>query len=101
MAANDRDARRARMQAATARRTVEDAPPAGRTAIRSKPVRITVDLNPEDYRKLAAWTTSTAAALDMPRVTSAEAVRAMIRATSGDPMVSDAVTSFLAEARDQ
>jgi hypothetical protein len=99
--ASERDARKARMRAATARRTPEDAPAAGRTAIRSKPVRITVDLSPEDYRRLTAWTTSTAAALDVPRVTSADAVRAMIRATADDPMISDVVTFILRNRQEE
>jgi hypothetical protein len=80
----ERDRRKARMQAATARRADEDAPAAGVTAIRSKPVRITVDLYPEDYRLLSAWTTRAATELDVPRVTAADAVRAMVRVVALD-----------------
>jgi len=73
------------MAAAAARRTGPDAPPAGRTAIRSKPVRITLDLSPELYRELTQWTDSAAVALDVPRVSLADAVRAMIRVSAENP----------------
>jgi hypothetical protein len=59
-----REQRKAQMAAAATRRTEPDARPPGRTAIRSKPVRIT---------------------LDVPRVALADAVRAMIRVTIEDP----------------
>ena len=65
-----REQRKAQMAAAAARRTAPDAPPAGRTAIRSKPVRITLDLSPELYRQLTQW---------------ADAVRAMIRVSAENP----------------
>ena len=80
-----REQRRAQMAAAAARRTGPDAPPAGRTAIRSKPVRITLDLSPELYRQLTQWTDSAAVALDVPRVSLADAVRAMIRVSTENP----------------
>lgn len=40
----ERERRKAQMAAAATRRTEPDAGPAGKTAIRSKPVRITLDL---------------------------------------------------------
>ena len=80
-----REQRRAQIAAAAARRTGPDAPPAGRTAIRSKPVRITLDLSPELYRQLTQWTDSAAVALDVPRVSLADAVRAMIRVSAENP----------------
>ena len=80
-----REQRKAQMAAAAARRTVPDAPPAGRTAIRSKPVRITLDLSPELYRQLTQWTDAAAVALDVPRVSLADAVRAMIRVSAENP----------------
>src|ERR1700758_1108560 len=80
-----REQRKAGMTAAAARRTEPDARPPGRTAIRSKPVRITLDLSPELYRQLTEWTAAAAITLDVPRVTLAEAVRAMIRATAESP----------------
>jgi len=73
------------MAAAAARRAEPGAPPAGRTAIRSDPVRITLDLSPELYRQLTTWADSAAIALGVPRVSLADAVRAMIRVTTEDP----------------
>ena len=73
------------MAAAAARRSGPDPSPAGRTAIRTKPVRITLDLSPELYRQLTQWTDSAAVALDVPRVSLADAVRAMIRVTAENP----------------
>ena len=80
-----REQRKAQMAAAAARRTEPDARPAGRTAIRSKPVRITLDLSPELYRQLTRLADSAAIALDVPRVALADAVRAMIRVTAENP----------------
>jgi hypothetical protein len=80
-----REQRKAQMAAAAARRTEPGAPPAGRTAIRSKPVRITLDLNPELYRQLTQWADAAAIALNVPRVALADAMRAMIRVTTENP----------------
>ena len=82
---SSREQRRAQMAAAAARRTEPGAAPAGRTAIRSKPVRITLDLSPELYRQLTTWADSAAIALGVPRVSLADAVRAMIRVTTENP----------------
>ena len=80
-----REQRKAQMAAAAARRAEPDASPAGRTAIRSKPVRITLDLSPELYRQLTRWADEAAEELDVPRVALADAVRAMIRVAGDDP----------------
>ncbi|HEY6276747.1 MAG TPA: hypothetical protein VIX86_10490 [Streptosporangiaceae bacterium] len=80
-----REQRKAQMAAAAARRTEPDAPPPGQTALRSKPVRITLDLSPELYRQLTQWADSAAIALDVPRVALADAMRAMIRVTTENP----------------
>jgi hypothetical protein len=82
---SQREQRKAQMAAAAARRAEPNAHPAGRTAIRSKPVRITLDLSPELYRQLIAWADSAAVTLDVPRVPLAEAVRAMIRVAADNP----------------
>ena len=81
----ERERRKAQMTAAAARRTEADARPAGRTAIRSKPVRITLDLSPELYRQLTSWAHSAAVELDVPRVALADAVRAMIKVSTEKP----------------
>jgi hypothetical protein len=80
-----RDQRKAQMAAAAARRAEPGARPAGRTAMRTKPVRITLDLTPELYRELTRWAESAAIALDVPRVSLADAVRAMIRVSAENP----------------
>ena len=80
---SQREQRKAQM--AAARRAEPEARPAGRTAIRSKPVRITLDLSPELYRQLTQWADAAAVELDVPRVALADAVRAMIRVTTENP----------------
>jgi hypothetical protein len=80
-----RERRKAQMTAAAARRAEPGARQAGQTAIRSKPVRITVDLSPELYRELTRWAESAAITLDVPRVPLADAMRAMIRVTTENP----------------
>jgi hypothetical protein len=92
-----REQRRAQMAAAAGRRSERDALPAGRTAIRSKPVRITLDLSPELYRQLTQWTDFAAVTLGVPRVALADAVRAMIRVTADSP---DEVLDRLRRDRD-
>ena len=82
---SQREQRRAQMAAAAARRTEPAARPAGQTAIRSKPVRITLDLSPELYRQLTRWVDEAAVELDVPRVALVDAVRAMIRVTTENP----------------
>jgi hypothetical protein len=82
---------RARMMAAATRRTEPEAAPAGKSAIRSKPVRITVDMPPELYRTLTEWTARAAAELDVPRLTLADAIRAMVRTTAVDSGISATV----------
>jgi len=80
-----REQRKAQMAAAAARRAEPGARPAGRTAVRSKPVRITLDLSPELYRELTGWADSAAITLGVPRVSLADAVRAMIRVSAENP----------------
>ena len=97
-AQKDRELRKAQYAAAAARRAEPDAGPAGKTAIRSKPVRITLDLSPELYRELTVWADSAAITLGVPRVSLADAVRAMIRVTAEHP---DQVLDRLRRDRDR
>jgi hypothetical protein len=76
---SEREARREARRKAAHRRTEPDAAPAGETALRSKPVRITVDLAPEQYRHLTSWANQTAAEMDLAKLPLADVVRAMIR----------------------
>jgi hypothetical protein len=82
---SQREQRKAQMAAAAARRAEPGAAPAGRTAIRSKPVRITLDLSPELYRQLTGWADAAAVSLGVPRVSLADAMRAMIRVSADNP----------------
>lgn len=93
-----REERKAQMAAAAGRRAEPGAPRAGRTAIRSKPVRITLDLSPELYRQLTQWADAAAVELDVPRVALADAMRAMIRVTAEKP---DDVLERLRRDREQ
>ena len=58
-------------------------------------VRITIDLSPEQHRALARWLASAAVAADVPRVTAADAIRSMIRATTTDTTVTSTVLDLL------
>jgi hypothetical protein len=93
----EQERRKAQMAAAAARRAEPDASPAGRTALRSKPVRITLDLSPELYRQLTRWADTAAIELDVPRVALADAMRAMIRVAAESP---DAVIEQLRRDRE-
>ena len=73
------------MAAAAGRRAAPGGGAPGRTAIRSKPVRITLDLSPELYRDLTRWADAAAVTLGVPRVALADVLRAMIRVTTADP----------------
>ncbi|HEX7996316.1 MAG TPA: hypothetical protein VF506_20550 [Streptosporangiaceae bacterium] len=81
----EQERRRAQMTAAALSRAEPGARPAGRTAIRSKPVRITLDLSPELYRQLTRWAQAAAIELNVPRVALADAVRAMIKVSTESP----------------
>lgn len=81
----EQERRKAQMAAAALSRTEPRTRPPGRTAIRSKPVRITLDLSPELYRQLTGWAQSAAIELDVPRLALADAVRAMIKVAAESP----------------
>jgi hypothetical protein len=77
--------------------------PEGRTAVRTKPVRITVDLDPTDYLALKRWLESAAAAVEpeFPKpLQQQRAVRAMIRATVADDVVNAVVVDLLKKDRE-
>lgn len=92
------DDRKSRMTAAASVRTAPDAPPAGTTAIRTKPYRITLDLAPDDYASLNRWLTLASLAVnpdDPRRLSLAKALRAMIHATTGDTAATGVVLNLL------
>jgi hypothetical protein len=89
---------RGNMAAAAAARTTPEARPAGQTAVRTRPVRITIDLDPADYLALKRWLEETGAVLnpDFARpVQQMQAVKAMIRATVTVDVVNGVVTDLL------
>ena len=89
------------MAAAAASRT-DEAKPAGRTAIRTKPIRITLDLKQADYDALNRWIVGAGAELGQPvsRLTLARSLRAMIHATTTDSGVADVVLDLLRRGQD-
>ena len=86
--------RQGRMAAAAAGRTSAAAAP-GKTAERTKPIRITVDLDVHVHRALTSWANATALRLDAPRVSLSDVVRAMIGATTGNADMTNRVTESL------
>lgn len=91
---NERQERREARRRAARRRAQPDAAPAGETALRSKPVRITVDLAPELYRRLNRWTADAAEEIDVVKLPIAEVMRAFVRAAE-DPAVRDRILAEL------
>jgi hypothetical protein len=64
---------------------------------RSKPIRITVDLTPDDYQLLNRWLALASVKLDQPisKMTLARGIRAMIQAAAADLVVTDAVLDIM------
>lgn len=80
---------------ASHRRRDTDAVPVTETGLRSRPIRITIDLVPEQHRALARWTAQAAVDLDRARLPLAEVIRAAVRLLDDDQAVSDAVVQQL------
>ncbi|MER7370419.1 hypothetical protein [Nonomuraea wenchangensis] len=74
-------------QAATSRQRDEagQAPARGSTAKRTKPVRITVDLDPADYRTMRRLVDQLAELTDIPPLPHSEMWRALLRRAAADP----------------
>jgi hypothetical protein len=64
---------------------------------RVKPVRITVDLTPDDYQVLNRWLARASVELDQPvsTMTLARGIRALIRAAAADHVVNDVVLDLM------
>jgi len=97
---NRREELAARMAIATNARK-DGSKPTGQTAIRTKPVRVTLDLDPATYTELNRWlgTAAVEANPDFPRLTIARALRAMIHATINDPAAASAVMEQLRQSK--
>jgi hypothetical protein len=94
--------RKARMAAAASVRTTPDAPPAGSTAIRTKPYRVTLDLAPDDYAALNRWLADAAMYVnpsDPRRVSLARALRAAIHVMTKNSTVSKLILDELQRER--
>ena len=93
----------AKRMAAAATSRKDAAKPTGRTAIRTKPIRITLDLKQADYDALNRWIVGAGAELGQPvsRLTLARSLRAMIHATTTDDVVGDVVLDLLRRGQDQ
>jgi hypothetical protein len=93
----------AKRMAATATSRKDEAKLTGRTAIRTKPIRVTLDLKQADYDALNRWIACAGVELGQPisRLTLARSLRAMIHATTTDDMVGDVVLDLLRRGQDE
>ena len=69
--------------------------PAREVGVRSKPVRVTVDLAPQTHRMLAAYCEQLSQEIHAPRVTQAQVLRALIERLENDARVRDAVLKIV------
>lgn len=74
-------------QAGSSRRkdTAGQVPERGATARRTKPVRITIDLAPADYRKMKRLVDELADVTDVPTLPHSQMWRAMLAEAADDP----------------
>lgn len=83
------------LRAAEGRRAAEGGPRARRTAVRTKPVRTTVDLTPELHRKLKTWAASAAERMDVVEVSLADVFRVLVKRLVEDGDLEDQVIADL------
>lgn len=70
--------------------------PAREVGIRSKPIRVNVDLAPQTHRYLASFCEQLSQEVHAPRVTQAQVLRALIERLENDQRVRDAVLKIVA-----
>lgn len=75
-------------------------PERGTTARRTKPVRITVDLTPEDYRLMRRVVDELAARTDIPTLAHSVMWRELLHLTDTDPEVFEAIATRIIAHRD-
>lgn len=73
--------------AAAAMEADQGRPEVGTTAMRSAPVRVTLDLDPYQHRQLTEWCTA-AAELDRPSIKAAPVLRVLLDLLVSDPELS-------------
>lgn len=67
-----------------------------RTPVRTKPVRITTDLDPQTYRALTVYSADVAAAMGRAKVAHADVVRGLIAELQANADVRDRVAAHIA-----
>lgn len=90
-------ARRSNMATAAANRASGVRPQAAMTE-RTKPHRVTLDLDPALFRDLNRWIATAAVEADRPRLSLAEALRAIVQATISDTSATGHVLAALRKA---
>lgn len=90
---------RSRMTVAATRRAEPDTPQPGKTAVRTKPVRVTLNLPPELFRQVTRWADHAAEAIGEPRISVQDTIRAMIWAGVADASASSPVLEELRRDR--
>jgi hypothetical protein len=81
------------MTGGAAKRTSTE--PRGKAAIRTKPIRVTLDLDQVMYADLTRWVNLAANQAGLPRLSLAKALRAMISATLLDKGIAAVVTDLV------
>lgn len=76
------------------------APERGKTARRSKPVRITVDLDPADYRQMKRLVDALADATDIPTLAHSVMWRALLHLAADDPELLERVAGQILADQD-
>lgn len=70
--------------------------PAREVGVRSKPVRVTVDLAPQTHRMLATYCEQISEEIHAPRVSQSQVLRALIERLEKDQRVRDEVVKIIA-----
>jgi len=77
------------------RRPGRETTPARATLPRAKPIRVTTDLSPQDYRHLVAYCADLAEHLGRAKVPHTEVIRALVSRLEQDPSLRETITGEL------